>query len=153
LRPMRSSTLGSALTLTTLIIAAPRSVRASDAPGTDALRHMSQSIEALVTRVSPSVVQVLVTGYGPVDDAARGDSAVVIGRQRTRAPGVITDADGFIITNAHVVSGAQHVRVVLPAVHASEPVLRSLVSERGRTVDARIVGVAPEVDLALLKVA
>src|SRR5438128_247790 len=133
---MRSYTPISTVVLTTLVLAAPRGVCASDAAaGVDSLRQMSQSIEALVTRVSPSVVQVLVTGYGPVDDTARGDSDLVIGRQRSMGSGVIIDADGFIITNAHVVSGAQRVQVVLPAVHTSEPVLRSLISGRGRTVD------------------
>jgi serine protease Do len=94
-----------------------------------------------------------VTGYGPVEDAGRGDTDVVIGRQRSMGSGVIVDPDGFIITNAHVISGAQRVQVVVPAAaHASEPALRSLVSARGRTVEARIVGVASEVDLALLKI-
>src|SRR4029077_18359193 len=102
-------------------------------------------------RVSPSVVQVLVTGYGPVEDPGRGDTDVVIGRQRSMGSGVIVDPDGFIITNAHVISGAQRVQVVVPAAHASEPALRSLVSARGRTVEAHIVGIASEVDLALLK--
>jgi len=118
----------------------------------DALKHLSQSVEALVTRVSPSVVQVLVSGYGPVEDPGRTDADVVIGRQRSMGSGVIIDPDGFIITNAHVVSSAQRVQVVVPAVYAVEPALRSLVSARGRTVDARVVGIAPEVDLALLKI-
>ncbi len=98
------------------------------------------------------MVQVLVTGYGPVEDSGRGDTDVVIGRQRSMGSGVIIDPDGFIITNAHVVSGAQRVQVVVPAAHATEPALRSLISARGRTVDARVVGIATEVDLALLKI-
>jgi serine protease Do len=41
---------------------------------------------------------------------------------------------------------------VLPARSGGGGGMRSLVSGRGRTVDATIVGVAPEIDLALLKV-
>ena len=142
-----------ALTVATLLFfVTPRGAGASEGEQIDSLRHLSQSVEALVTRVSPSVVQVLVTGYGPVEDSGRGDTDVVIGRQRSMGSGVIIDPDGFIITNAHVVSGAQRVQVVVPAVHASEPALRSLISARGRTVDARVVGIASEVDLALLKI-
>ena len=35
------------------------------------LRELNASVEDLTTRVSLSVVQVLVTGYGPVDERAR----------------------------------------------------------------------------------
>jgi serine protease Do len=149
----RFKQLFAVLALTTSMAVLPHAARAADRQaGIESLRSLSQSIETLVTQVSPSVVQVLVTGYGPVDDSTRGDSDVVIGRQRSMGSGVIIDGDGFIITNAHVVSGAQHVQVVLPGAHAGEPALHSLISERGRTVDAHLVGVAPEVDLALLKV-
>jgi serine protease Do len=142
-----------ALTVMTCLFVMSRAAAASDGDrAIDALKHLSQSVEALVTRVSPSVVQVLVSGYGPVEDSGRTDADVVIGRQRSMGSGVIIDPDGFIITNAHVVSSAQRVQVVVPAVYASEPALRSLVSARGRTVDARVVGIAQEVDLALLKI-
>ena len=36
------------------------------------LREINASVEELATRVSLSVVQVLVTGYGPVDELSRG---------------------------------------------------------------------------------
>jgi len=118
----------------------------------DALRELSQSIEALVQRVSPSVVHVMVTGYGPVEDDRHGDTDLVIGRQRSIGSGVIVDPDGFILTNAHVVSGARRVQVVVPAVRSSEALLRSLITAPARTVEARVVGVSGEFDLALLKV-
>src|SRR5207249_12288263 len=105
----------------------------------DALRELSQSIEALVQRVSPSVVHVMVTGYGPVEDDRHGDTDLVIGRQRSIGSGVIVDPDGFILTNAHVVSGARRVQVVVPAVRSSEALLRSLITAPARTVEARVV--------------
>jgi Do/DeqQ family serine protease len=51
--------------------------------------------------------------------------------------GVITTADGYIVTNNHVVSDAQGVEVVL---------------EDGRTYTAQVVGTDPSTDLALLKI-
>ena len=64
--------------------------------------------------MSQSVVQILVTSYGPVDDSNRAAADLVIGRQHGIGSGVVVDAGGFIITNAHVVSNARRVQVVLP---------------------------------------
>ena len=117
------------------------------------LRDLNASVEELTRRVSSSVVQVLVTGYGPIDDRNRGgETGMVIGRQRIIGSGVIIDADGYIITNAHVVAGAQHIQVVLHReTSATEPV-RSLSVDASQTVDAHVVGTAGDIDLALLKV-
>ncbi len=65
--------------------------------------------------------------------------------------GAVIDAGGYIITNAHVVSNARRVQVVLPGASSDDGV-RSLTTPRARTVDAQIIGVAREIDLALLKV-
>jgi serine protease Do len=51
--------------------------------------------------------------------------------------GFVVRADGFIVTNFHVVEGALNIRVV---------------TEDGRRFDARVVGGDPEADLAVLKV-
>ena len=77
------------------------------------LRELSASVEDLTSRVSLSVVQVLVTSYGPVDGGVRGDTSPVIGRQRSIGSGAIIDSDGYIITNAHGVAGARRIQVVL----------------------------------------
>jgi serine protease Do len=118
----------------------------------NALRDLNAAIEALTKKVAPSVVQILVTGYRPMVDAGRGDAGLVVGRQRTVGSGAIIGADGYIITNAHVVAGAQQVRVVLPAPAADAGPLQSLASASGTTVPATIVGVAQDIDLALIKV-
>lgn len=100
-----------------------------------------------------SVVQVLVTGYGPVDERSRGgETGLVIGRQRSIGSGAIIDPDGYIITNAHVVAGARHIQVVLHRDTTATGPVRSLAVEASQTVDARVVGTASDIDLALLKV-
>jgi len=118
------------------LLLAPAPARAGSEPAADPLRQFSASIEALVTRVSPSVVQVLVTGYGPVDEGGNAD--LVVGKQRSLASGVIVDADGYIVTNAHVVEGADNVAVSF--------------SENGESVPAEVKGVDRSTDVAVLKV-
>ena len=116
----------------------------------DLLRELSSSSESLVRRVSPSVVQILTVGYGTVEEPG-GSQTALVARQRTIGSGVIVDADGYIITNAHVVGGAQRVRVVLTSPSAGESPL-ALISTQRKTLDANIVGLDADMDLALLKV-
>jgi serine protease Do len=87
-----------------------------------------------------------------VEKSSRTDTDLVIGRQRSSGSGVVVDAGGYIMTNAHVIANARRVEVVLPGHPAGRGGVRTLLQGRGRTVDARIVGVAKEIDLALLKV-
>lgn len=115
------------------------------------LRKFNESVDALIKKVSPSVVQILVTGYGPIESSERSNTAVVIGRQRAIGSGFVIDPAGYIITNAHVVAGAQRVQIVVP----EGPVdgsLQAILSSRTNVVSARVVGVAREIDMALLKV-
>ena len=118
---------------------------------TDALRKLNESVDALIKKVSPSVVQILVTGYGPLEEGERGNASVVIGRQRAIGSGFVIDPSGYIVTNAHVVTGAQRVQVVLPSANA-EGSLEAALSTRTTIVPARIVGVSREIDLAVIKV-
>jgi serine protease Do len=118
---------------------------------TDDLHKLNQSVDALVKKVSPSVVQILVTGYGPLEEGDRGNTTSIIGRQRAIGSGFVIDESGYIVTNAHVVNGAERVQVLLPNT-GPESSLEAALSTRTRIVPARIVGVSKELDLALIKV-
>src|SRR5215471_1483989 len=120
-------------------------------PPQDALSRMNEAIDALTRKVWPSVVQILVTSYGAREEGARGDASIVVGRQRSVGSGFAIDPDGYIMTNAHVVSGAQRVQVVLPSDKA-DGTLATALSGKSYQVEARIVGITTELDLALLKI-
>jgi serine protease Do len=120
----------------------------SRVPG-DILAQLSGSLQQLATKVSPAVVQIEVSGFGPGGDGARKDAALVV-RQHAVGSGVIVAPDGYIMTNAHVVEGAQRVRVVLW--HA--PTTFNDVSSSGymHALNAKVIGLQREPDLAVLKV-
>jgi serine protease Do len=118
----------------------------------DTLHKLNESVDTLINKVSPSVVQIVVTGYGPVESSAeRGSTALTIGRQRAIGSGFVIDPEGYIITNAHVITGAQMVQVILPASTSTQPPLPASLAATERVVAARVIGVASEYDLALLK--
>jgi serine protease Do len=127
--------------------------QAAQAPASkaDLLHEMSASLEALVKKVSPCVVQVLVTGYAPLDEKGRGDTGLVIGPQRRVGSGVIIDPAGYIMTNAHMVGNGGRIQALLPAA-GDTTAIPGVLSARGHVLDARVVGMAREIDLALLKV-
>jgi serine protease Do len=118
---------------------------------TDTLHKLNESVDTLIKKVSPSVVQILVTGYGPLEEGDHASTSAVIGRQRAIGSGFVIDSSGYIVTNAHVVNGAQRVRVVLPLM-TNEGSVDAALSTRSNIVNARVVGVARDIDLALLKV-
>jgi serine protease Do len=113
----------------------------------DSLHEFSGTLEALSKKINRSVVQVFASGYAMTED--RGDNPNTVTRQRASGSGVIVSADGYIITNGHVVSNARKVRVRLPS---ARPSGGSILQPGGPIVEAKIVGVDKETDVALLKV-
>ncbi len=136
---------------TALRRSAGAAVVATKAPAsTNLLRELDSSLEKVVAKVSPAVVQLVVTGYGPVKDHGHTDTTR-ISRQHAIGAGVIVDPDGYIITNAHVVDGAQRIRVILPPPAADSP-LELQPIHAGQILDAELLGTHKQSDLALLKV-
>ena len=114
------------------------------------LQQLNSAIEILTARMSPAVVQILVTGYGAVEESDHRQTAVVT-RERAIGSGVIVDSNGYIITNAHVVEGAQSIRVALAMPSVEFPDQLAPVGKQ-RMVEARLIGLHRETDLALLKI-
>lgn len=89
-------------------------------------RPVEWPVAHVAKKVWPTVVMVI-------------NKAMEAGSEKTRGvgSGVVIDRNGDVVTNYHVVQGAQHVEVVLA---------------NGRTYPARVIGVDPPTDLAVLRI-
>ncbi len=85
-------------------------------------------------RAAPAVVSIGTSGR----NRAGGDTPFHPWSENRRGvgSGVIVDADGYVLTNHHVIDGAQRIEVRL---------------SDGREAEAELVGTDPETDLALLR--
>jgi putative serine protease PepD len=88
--------------------------------GTNVSRSSTGTVSGVAQAVSPSIVEI-----GATSSAGQSTGS-----------GVIITADGEVITNNHVVSGADTVKVKL---------------SDGKTYTAKVVGTDPDKDLALIK--
>ncbi|MDP6041912.1 MAG: trypsin-like peptidase domain-containing protein, partial [Candidatus Latescibacteria bacterium] len=121
----------------------------SGSPWAQSLEQLNGDLKELTQKVRPAVVQILVTGYGPklgILSSPGGLNA----RQHNTGSGVILDPNGYVITNAHVVEGAQRIRVMLSA--SQNTTRRSILNQMGRVVGAQLVRIDRETDLAVLKI-
>jgi serine protease Do len=99
----------------------------------------------LAKSMKPSVVNIAVEKTTRISQAPddlfdmlrRGGLEQVPQKQHGQGSGVIVSDDGYIMTNNHVVSGADDVKVTLGD---------------GRTFKAKVIGTDPKTDLALVKV-
>lgn len=115
------------------------------------LSELSRSLEDLSQRVGASVVQIFVTGYAPPEEE-NPHAAAQPTFERSSGSGVIVDADGYIITNAHVVDNATRIEVELPFAAVGGDPGRSILRRHGRTVGGQIVAIDRETDLAVVKI-
>ena len=115
------------------------------------LSELSRSLEDLSQKVSASVVQIFVTGYAPPEEDDPHAAAQPT-FERSSGSGVIVDADGYIVTNAHVVDNATRIEVELPFAAVGGDPGRSILGRRGRTVGGQIVAVDRETDIAVIKI-
>jgi serine protease Do len=123
------------------------SAAASDG-ASNRLIALSEATQELVAEVEPGVVQILTVSRVPGPAAGSG-AANLLSTQRANGSGVILDREGYVVTNAHVVAGAEKIFAALPS--ARGDVTGSIVRKRGRRVEARLVGLDLETDLAVLQ--
>ena len=148
--PQKVTRLAAALLLAGLAV--PLGAQQATAPPAEtSLATLSRSLQQLAERISPSVVQVFAASYATPDQET--EDGALLTTQRTAGSGVILDPDGYIVTNAHVVSGAIRVQVEVPMrLGAGGPPGRSILKPHGRMFGAQVVAVDEETDLAVLKV-
>jgi serine protease Do len=114
----------------------------------DPLHIFSESVQALSARVTKSVVQVLTSGYGLSPDKQKTDTAY-FAPEHGIGSGVILSPDGFIVTNGHVVQNARKIRVRLQGLEKQSA---SAWSGPVGPIEAKLVGVDRQTDLAVLKI-
>jgi serine protease Do len=113
----------------------------------DTLNALSDSFERIAERISPSVVQIFTSSYG----LAPHESGVLT-KEAGTASGIVIDANGYVVTNAHVVLHARRVQVQLATRLESTHVRRYVLAPEGARVDAELIGVDTVTDLALVKI-
>jgi len=109
---------------------------------------LSSGIRQLAETIRPSVVQISAVGIGAVENSPGRLQA-----NRSTGSGVVVDAEGYIVTNAHVVGTARRVQVTLAPAGGQPDRFRSALKPAGLTVNAEVVGLDRETDIAVLKVA
>jgi serine protease Do len=107
------------------------------------LSDLSSSLEVLVTRVRPAVVQIFSTGYSAAEETDATATSLLT-KQHSTGSGVVVAADGYIVTNAHVVRGARLIQVRLASLRRDQPATKLL--------EAKLVGMDREIDLAVLRI-
>lgn len=95
----------------------------------------SLTTKQIAAKVQPSVVGVVVYAAADANNQFFGGSGAI---QTNEGSGIIMSADGYIITNAHVVEGASGIKVVL---------------YNGEEYEAKLVGRDDNTDLAVIKIA
>src|ERR1700761_7513488 len=104
----------------------------------DSLHALSDSIELLSHTVSLAVVQVFSTGYALADEEEAGDTttAGLVTKQRSSGSGVVLSADGYIVTNNHVVRNARRIRVQLASLPDESAAAHPQLHAHGKLLEA-----------------
>jgi len=113
------------------------------------LEQYDRALARVAEHAMRAVVKIEVNGYGPPEHAA---DEQIIERQHSLGSGVIVDPSGYIMTNNHVVTGAERIRVVLAQAVTEMSVGHTTLQRQQRTFAARLIGTSRKADLALIKI-
>lgn len=144
---MRIVKLAASLSLLLIVLVQPALAAEKDW----SLQGLSDDIRGLTQKVSPAVVQIYTTSFGPVMGSLP-QGVAVFGQQQATGSGILLSANGYIITNNHVVQGAKRVQVRLSAAAMGQAARQSIVGGGGALMGAQVIGVDKETDLAVLKI-
>jgi len=125
-----------------------RASSASEAVGT--MQEVSAGFETLAREVQQAVVQIKVRTYEGLTSSGTTTSRLAEGR--ATGSGFFVSSDGYIVTNAHIVSGAREVTVQRASPPPAPPGEESVLQPRGDLLEATVVGIDSETDVAVLKV-
>ena len=171
LRPIKALPAGARFALASLLLSAasassleaqqptpspPRqSLPAQPASGlhaVDVLMSLSSDMQTLAHSIEPAVVKIYATGLAPVENGDTNRTAF-LAQQRSVGSGVIMDAQGYILTNAHVVQHARSLSVLVSDMSGAQAASAGDRAEPPATaVPARVVGIDTVTDLAVIKV-
>jgi serine protease Do len=113
------------------------------------LQQVSDAYKKLTQYVSPAVVQIFVTSYAPGSGLTSGS---LLYKQRGGGSGVVVNPKGFIVTNLHVVEDAISLKVRLTGDFNDTSTYQSILKPEDRLLNAKIIGVDRETDLAVIKI-
>lgn len=116
---------------------------------TSALKEFSKTLEDLSARTGRSVVQIFVRSYVTSETSDRASE--LLSKESSSGSGIILSADGYILTNAHVVKGAHDVKVQLN-IRVEKEARDQGDRSFNRPINAKVVGVDRDSDLALVKI-
>src|SRR5262245_32884143 len=86
------------------------SVAAEGHTKVNSLQQFDAELTQLTAKVSPAVVQIVVSGYAPAASRVPGETPM-LARQQSIGSGVILEASGDIVSNVHGLKGDERIQV------------------------------------------
>lgn len=123
--------------------------QAKMAEGLTGIKELSKTLEELSANTGRSVVQIFVRSYVTTENSDQ--TTELLSKESSSGSGILLSADGYILTNAHVVRASKEVKVQLNIrveKQAREQGDRSM----NRAITGKVVGVDRDSDLAVVKI-